>query len=155
MTDPGPVRNDDLVAAETTLYPSAALTPVEFESFVVELLESARSEVEALRVTLHDKIEGIDGRYDFDATVRFRLAGMEFLVIIPGIPAALGNFVLPLHLGAKDVAFPKLNLMSYYMWIFGALFFLIGMIYERRHSRMIDAYGGITRRFIDDGGPAQ
>ena len=39
-------------------------------------------------------------------------AVMVFLVIVPGIPAALGNFVLPLHLGAKDVAFPKLNLMS-------------------------------------------
>ena len=35
---------------------------------------------------------------------------MVFLVIIPGIPAALGNFVLPLLLGAKDVAFPRLNL---------------------------------------------
>ena len=38
---------------------------------------------------------------------------MVFLVIIPGIPASLGNFVLPLQLGAKDVAFPRLNLMSY------------------------------------------
>ncbi len=38
---------------------------------------------------------------------------MVFLVIIPGIPAALGNFILPLQLGAKDVAFPRLNLASY------------------------------------------
>ncbi len=37
-------------------------------------------------------------------------AVMIFLFIIPGIPAALGNFVLPLMLGAKDVAFPRLNL---------------------------------------------
>jgi cytochrome c oxidase subunit 1 len=55
-------------------------------------------------------------------------AVMVFLVIIPGIPAALGNFVLPLHLGAKDVAFPKLNLMSYYMWIFGALFLVASLV---------------------------
>jgi cytochrome c oxidase subunit 1 len=47
-------------------------------------------------------------------------AMMVFLVIIPGIPAALGNIVLPLMLGAKDVAFPKLNLMSYHMWLIGA-----------------------------------
>lgn len=47
---------------------------------------------------------------------------MVFLVIIPGIPASLGNFVLPLQLGAKDVAFPRLNLMSYYIYIIGALF---------------------------------
>ncbi|MSR34182.1 MAG: cytochrome c oxidase subunit I [Phycisphaerales bacterium] len=47
---------------------------------------------------------------------------MVFLVIIPSIPAALGNFVMPIMLGAKDVAFPRLNLFSYYLWIFGALF---------------------------------
>jgi cytochrome c oxidase subunit I len=46
---------------------------------------------------------------------------MVFLVIIPSIPAALGNFVLPLQLGAKDVAFPKLNLMSFYIYVFGAV----------------------------------
>jgi cytochrome c oxidase subunit 1 len=48
-------------------------------------------------------------------------AAMVFLVIIPGIPAALGNFVLPLMLGAKDVAFPRLNLTSYWLWVIGAL----------------------------------
>ena len=37
-------------------------------------------------------------------------AVMIFMFVIPGIPAALGNFVLPLMLGAKDVAFPRLNL---------------------------------------------
>jgi cytochrome c oxidase subunit 1 len=55
-------------------------------------------------------------------------AVMVFLVIIPGIPAALGNFVLPLHLGAKDVAFPKLNLMSWYMWVTGACFLISSLI---------------------------
>lgn len=46
---------------------------------------------------------------------------MVFLVIIPSIPAALGNFVLPIMLGAKDVAFPRLNLCSYYLWVIGAI----------------------------------
>jgi cytochrome c oxidase subunit 1 len=55
-------------------------------------------------------------------------AVMVFLVIIPGIPAGLGNFVLPLHLGAKDVAFPKLNLMSWYMWVIGAGFLVSSLI---------------------------
>jgi cytochrome c oxidase subunit 1 len=45
---------------------------------------------------------------------------MVFLVIIPSIPAALGNFVLPIMLGAKDVAFPRLNLFSFYLWLMGA-----------------------------------
>lgn len=47
---------------------------------------------------------------------------MVFLFIIPGIPGALGNFVLPIMLGAKDVAFPRLNLCSWYLWVIGACF---------------------------------
>jgi cytochrome c oxidase subunit I len=46
---------------------------------------------------------------------------MVFLVLVPAIPASIGNFVLPLMLGAKDVAFPKINLASYYIYIAGAL----------------------------------
>ena len=46
---------------------------------------------------------------------------MVFFVIIPGIPAFLGNFFLPLHIGAKDVAFPRLNLMSWYLLLLGAV----------------------------------
>ncbi len=54
-------------------------------------------------------------------------AVMVFVFIIPSIPAALGNFVLPMMLGAKDVAFPRLNLASFYLWMFGTLFFLISI----------------------------
>jgi cytochrome c oxidase subunit 1 len=53
---------------------------------------------------------------------------MVFLVIIPGIPAALGNIVLPIMLGAKDVAFPKLNLLSYYLYVIGALLAVYAMV---------------------------
>ncbi|MBI1386963.1 MAG: cytochrome c oxidase subunit I [bacterium] len=53
---------------------------------------------------------------------------MVFLVIIPGIPAALGNFVLPLMLGAKDVAFPRLNLASWYFYVAGAIFALLTIV---------------------------
>jgi cytochrome c oxidase subunit 1 len=53
---------------------------------------------------------------------------MVFLVIIPGIPAALGNIALPLQLGAKDVAFPKLNLASYYLWVIGCIFMLTSLV---------------------------
>ncbi len=51
-------------------------------------------------------------------------AVMVFLVIIPAVPAALGNFLLPLMLGVKDVAFPRLNLLSFWVYCFGACFFL-------------------------------
>ncbi len=46
---------------------------------------------------------------------------MVFMVIIPLIPAAIGNFVLPMMVGAKDVAFPRWNLASYYVYMTGAL----------------------------------
>jgi len=41
---------------------------------------------------------------------------------VPSIPASLGNFFLPLQLGAKDVAFPRLNLFSWYIYVFGSIF---------------------------------
>lgn len=53
---------------------------------------------------------------------------MTFLFIIPSIPAALGNFFLPMMLGAKDVAFPKLNLASFHLWVFGAIFFIVALL---------------------------
>ena len=54
---------------------------------------------------------------------------MVFLFIIPSVPAALGNFLVPVMLGAKDVAFPRLNLSSFYLWIVGAIFFLTALLY--------------------------
>jgi len=53
---------------------------------------------------------------------------MIFLFIIPGIPAILGNFVLPLMIGAKDVAFPRLNLASWYVYMLGSLFALYSIV---------------------------
>jgi cytochrome c oxidase subunit 1 len=55
-------------------------------------------------------------------------AVMVFLVIIPSIPASLGNIILPLQLGAKDVAFPRLNLLSFYVYVFGACFAIYSMV---------------------------
>lgn len=53
---------------------------------------------------------------------------MIFMFIIPAIPAIFGNFVLPIMLGAKDLAFPKLNLFSWYLYIIGSLVMLTTMI---------------------------
>lgn len=52
---------------------------------------------------------------------------MIFMFIIPIIPAALGNFFLPIMIGAKDVAFPRLNLLSYYIFIIGAAFTILAI----------------------------
>src|SRR2546427_8756363 len=53
---------------------------------------------------------------------------MVFFFLIPAIPATLGNFLVPLMIGAKDLAFPKLNLLSWYIYNVGALFTLIAIV---------------------------
>src|SRR5215217_1121372 len=53
---------------------------------------------------------------------------MVFFVLIPVVPAILGNFVLPLMLGANDVAFPKINLLSWYLLVIGFLFTVWAMV---------------------------
>jgi cytochrome c oxidase subunit 1 len=49
---------------------------------------------------------------------------MIFFFLIPSIPAVLGNFLVPLMVGARDLAFPKLNLLSWYIYIVGGMFTL-------------------------------
>lgn len=46
---------------------------------------------------------------------------MIFVIVVPGMPAIFGNFLLPLMIGAKDVAFPRLNLLSWYVFIIGTI----------------------------------
>ncbi len=53
---------------------------------------------------------------------------MVWLFLIPSIPATLGNFLLPLMIGAKDLAFPRLNLLSWYVFLFGGLLTLWSII---------------------------
>lgn len=52
---------------------------------------------------------------------------MIFLFIIPGLPAVFGNFFLPILIGAKDVAFPRLNLLSWWLFISGGLLAIISV----------------------------
>lgn len=56
---------------------------------------------------------------------------MVFAFIIPAIPAVMGNFVLPIQLGAKDVAFPRLNLASFYIYLIGAVIVLTALVVGR------------------------
>jgi cytochrome c oxidase subunit I len=53
---------------------------------------------------------------------------MIFFFLIPSIPAVLGNFLIPMMIGARDLAFPKLNLLSWYVYVVGGLFTLYAMI---------------------------
>jgi cytochrome c oxidase subunit 1 len=53
---------------------------------------------------------------------------MVFFFLVPVIPAVLGNFLVPNMIGAKDLAFPKLNLASWYIYIIGGLFTLYALV---------------------------
>jgi cytochrome c oxidase subunit I len=54
---------------------------------------------------------------------------MVFFFLIPSIPAILGNFAIPLMIGAKDVAFPKINLLSWYIYMLGGTITIIAVMY--------------------------
>ncbi len=53
---------------------------------------------------------------------------MIFFFLIPSIPAAFGNFVLPMMIGARDVAFPRLNLLSWYFFMIGGVLATIALL---------------------------
>ncbi len=55
-----------------------------------------------------------------------------FLFIIPGIPVAFGNIFLPLLIGARDVAFPKLNRLSWWLYVAGAILILVSLFLQGR-----------------------
>ncbi|MBP9088085.1 MAG: cbb3-type cytochrome c oxidase subunit I [Kofleriaceae bacterium] len=73
-----------------------------------------------VRIELFSPGQQLVGKDRYNEFFTLHGAVMVFLVIVPGIPAALGNMILPIQLGAPDVAFPKLNMASFYLWCIGA-----------------------------------
>jgi cytochrome c oxidase subunit I len=76
---------------------------------------------------------GISDNMDAGSNIYNRMftihgAIMVFMVIVPSVPASLGNFLLPLMVGAKDVAFPRLNLLSWYIYVIGSIFAVLSLI---------------------------
>jgi cytochrome c oxidase subunit 1 len=69
-----------------------------------------------------------DGNNTYNRIFTLHGVIMVFLFIVPSIPASLGNFLLPLMIGAKDVAFPRLNLASWYVYLFGTIFGIVSII---------------------------
>ena len=53
---------------------------------------------------------------------------MVFFFLVPSIPATLGNFLIPMMIGAKDLAFPRINLLSWYIYVAGALFAIAAIV---------------------------
>ncbi len=75
----------------------------------------------AIRTELFFQGETIMGPDTYNRVFTMHGLIMVFLFIIPSIPATMGNFLLPIMVGAKDVAFPRLNLLSLYVYIAGAM----------------------------------
>ena len=73
-----------------------------------------------IRLELFAPGETIMGPQTYNAVFTLHGVIMIFLFIIPGIPAAFGNLIMPIQIGARDVAFPRLNLFSWYLYITGA-----------------------------------
>ena len=72
--------------------------------------------------------ETIFGQDEYNQLFTLHGVVMVFLVLIPVIPGILGNFVLPIQIGAKDVAFPRLNLASWYIFMIGATMAILGWL---------------------------
>ena len=53
---------------------------------------------------------------------------MIFLFLVPSVPATLGNFLIPIMIGARDLAFPKINLLSWYLYLVGGVFTLTALV---------------------------
>jgi cytochrome c oxidase subunit 1 len=63
----------------------------------------------------------------YNSVFTFHGVIMIFLFIIPGIPASLGNFIMPIQIGAPDVAFPRLNLLSWWLYLLGAVLAVVSI----------------------------
>jgi cytochrome c oxidase subunit 1 len=74
-----------------------------------------------LRLELIAPGETIMGAATYNAVFTVHGVTMIFLFILPGFPGAFGNLVLPIQVGANDVAFPRLNLLSWWLFMGGAL----------------------------------
>jgi cytochrome c oxidase subunit 1 len=80
-----------------------------------------------IRIHLWNFKDGWLSNQTYNQVFTLHGAIMVFLFIIPSVPAALGNFLLPVMLGTKDVAFPRLNLSSFYLWVTGLILFLTAL----------------------------
>jgi len=96
--------DDQLVPRQ---HPVPEMTPAEFETFVASMFEQTRPLVEDLRVTLQEEIPAADGSYAFDATIRFRLTGMDFLVLVEAFHGPLPTRRPALRQQPRDRSRPR------------------------------------------------
>ena len=108
----------------------------------------------ALRLELLTPGPTIMGANTYNRMFTLHGVVMIFLFMIPAIPGVFGNFMLPLMLGAKDVAFPQLNLLSLYLYWTGAI---AGARRDDhgRHRHRLDVLRALQHDDADDGVPGR
>ncbi|PKL74695.1 MAG: cytochrome c oxidase subunit I [Candidatus Melainabacteria bacterium HGW-Melainabacteria-1] len=83
-----------------------------------------------LRTELMTAGRTIMGAETYNALFTLHGVIMVFLFIIPGMPAIFGNFLLPLQIGANDVFFPRLNLLSWYLYLLGGIIAMVSLFIQ-------------------------
>ena len=87
--------------------------------------------VEALLLRIH--LASAESNFlsaaDYNGLFTTHAVTMIFLVVMP-MSAAFMNYLLPLMIGARDVAFPRLNALSYWIFLFGGLFLYSGFLFS-------------------------
>ncbi|HUA58110.1 MAG TPA: cytochrome c oxidase subunit I [Verrucomicrobiae bacterium] len=81
-----------------------------------------------IRVELLTPQGGLVSSETYNKLFTMHGVAMIFFFLIPSIPATLGNFFLPMMIGARDLAFPRINLLSWYLLVIGGLFALFAML---------------------------
>src|SRR5579883_2782953 len=76
---------------------------------------------------------------------------MIFLVVMPAGLGFFSNFVVPLQIGARDVAFPRLNALSYWIFLFGAIVLNIGWFHNLSPDAGWFGYANLTERYYSPG----
>jgi len=80
-----------------------------------------------LRIELSRIGETIMDAQTYNAVFTLHGVIMVFLFVIPAMPAIFGNFLLPIHIGAQDVFFPRLNLFSWYLYVSGGVLAIVSL----------------------------
>jgi hypothetical protein len=75
-------EDDERVDRWVARYPPAEISPDEFERFVADVLRTGEPGLQDFKLQSHEIIEGVDGSFDFDSTVRYRFLGLDFLVVV-------------------------------------------------------------------------
>ena len=109
------------------------------------LMLIAGVEAGVMRMQLAQPDAGIIGGERFNQLFTMHATVMVFMVIMP-LGAAFFNFVVPLAIGARDVAFPRLNALSYWLFLFGALLFHVSFLVDQVPDAGWFSYANLTEK---------